>query len=167
MYELSLIFALCFIGIFTLIAGIGGAPSVPSPKKVSEKMVKLMGVKKGRIYYDMGAGDARIINAVAKKDGLGIGFEYTPPTFLLAKFKARKYKNSVVLWKNFYKESVSKATGIFCFLSPKAMTKLEKKFQTELNFGSTVISYAFNLPNKKPNKIIKYKNYAPIYIYKY
>ncbi|NTU70028.1 hypothetical protein HGB13_04400, partial [bacterium] len=63
MYDLFLLILLSFIGVFTLIAGIGGAPSVPSPKKVSDKMVKLMGIKKGRIYYDLGAGDARIVNA--------------------------------------------------------------------------------------------------------
>lgn len=126
-----------------------------------------MSVKKGRIYYDLGAGDARIINNVAKNKGVGIGFEYTPPTYLLAKFKSRKHKNAKVFWKNFYKEPLKKASGIFCFLSPQAMLKLEKKFKDELHFGTTVISYAFAMPTKKPHKIVRYKNYAPIFIYKY
>jgi len=167
MYDLLLFIFISFIGFYTLVAGIGGAPSVPSPKAVTEKMVKLMKVKKGHIYYDLGAGDARIINNVAKNKGIGIGFEYTPPTFLLAKIKSRKHKNAKVFWKNFYKEPLRKASGIFCFLSPQAMNKLEKKFQQELDFKTTVISYAFKMPIRKPHKIIKYKNYAPIYIYEY
>jgi hypothetical protein len=167
MYELFLLSIISFIGYYTLVAGIGGAPSVPSPKMVTEKMVKLMDVKKGRIYYDLGAGDARIINTIAKNNGVGVGFEYTPPTYLLAKIKSRKHKNARVFWRNFYKEPLKKAKGIFCFLSPQAMLKLEKKFKEELDFGTTVISYAFKMPNKKPYKIVRYKNYAPIFIYKY
>ncbi len=169
LYNLFLILLLIFIAIFTLIAGISGAPSVLSPKKITPKVIKALKIKRGRIYYDLGAGDGRILKAMVKNNGVAIGFEYTPFTYLLAKLKTwgKKHKNIKVLWKNFYKTHYKHAHGIFCFLSPQAMMRLEEKFEEELKIGSRVVSYAFPLPNKKPNQIIKTKGCAYLYVYEY
>lgn len=169
LYNLLLLGLIIFIAIFTLIAGIGAAPSVPTPKKAVDKMVKAMGIKKSRIYYDLGAGDGRIVHSISRRHGIGIGFEYTPQTYLLAKLlqKKRGNKKARIFWKNFYRIDYQHARGVFCFLSPKAMEKLEKKFEEELLFGAKVVSYAFELPNKKPKEIIKQKGLAPIYVYQY
>lgn len=168
-YNILLIALLLFITIFTLIPGIGGAPSVPTPQKMVKKMVRAMDIKKGRIYYDLGAGDGRILKEIAQRKGMGIGFEYTPVTYLLAKIKliGKKNKNTKVYWKNFYKTSYKNASGIFCFLSPKAMKKLEDKLEKDLDYGDRVISYAFKLPHRKPKNIIRTKGLANIYIYEY
>lgn len=168
-YTLIYIAVLVFIGVFTLIAGIGGAPSVPSPKKAVKKMVSEMKIKPARIYYDLGAGDGRILKRISEKKAVAVGFEYTPLTYLLAKImlKCKKYKHTKLYWKNFYNEDLKNANGVFCFLSVKAMEKLEEKFNKELKFGTKVISYAFPLPQKKPKKIIKNKGLAPIYVYQY
>lgn len=168
-YSVIIIFFI-FIAIFTLISGIYGAPSIPTPKKVVKKMVSLMDIKRGKIYYDLGSGDGRILEEIAHKKGLAIGFEYAPLIYAYSKFiflfKKNK-KNIKIFWKNFWKKNLKNASGIFCFLSPNAMANLEKKFKKELKNGTKVISYAFKMPNKKPQKIIKIKNYAPIYVYKY
>lgn len=168
-YPLLTISLISFVAIFTLIAGINGAPSIPTPREMTKKMVDLAKIRSGRIYYDLGSGDGRILKEIAKRDGIAIGFEYAPLTFLLSKFLFlfTKNKRIKILWKNFYKINLKNADGIFCYLSPRAMNLLEKKFKKEINNGATIVSYAFKMPKKKPEKVVKIKNYAPIFIYKY
>lgn len=169
LFNFILILIIIFISVFTIYSGIYGAPSVPTPKKASKNMVSLMKPEKGRIYYDLGSGDGRILREVAKSGALAIGFEYSPVTYLFSKliFLIKPAKNVKVLWQNFYKANLKNTSGVFCFLTPKAMERLEKKFKAELTKDAKVITYAFKLPNKKPEKVFKEKNYAPIYIYKY
>ena len=169
MYYLFLAAVLSFVAVFTLISGINGAASIPSPGKIVEEMVDLMGCKKGRVYYDLGAGGGRILRKVSQKDAVAIGFEYAPLTYLLAIFFLilKPNKKVKIFWKNFYRQNFKNADGIFCYLSPRAMQLLEPKFTKELKGGASVVTYAFKLPNKKEEKIIKIKNYAPIYKYKF
>ncbi len=169
MYYIFLAITLPFVAVFTLIAGINGAASIPSPKKAVQEMVNLAKVKKGGIYYDLGAGGGRILKEIAIKGGMAVGFELAPLTFLLARFFLilKPQKRVRIFWDNFYKQDLKNADGVFCFLSPRAMGLLEPKFKKELKPRVNVISYAFKLPNKKAEKIVRIKNYAPIYVYKF
>lgn len=168
-YNLLLISLLVFVGVFVFISGFYGAPSVPTPKKAAKKMVQLMEVKKGRIYYDLGSGDGRILKEVAKKGALAIGFELNPLTYLYSKIilLSRGDKKIRIYWKDFWKTKLKVPSGIFCYLLPQPMERLEKKFKQELKSGTKVVSYAFKLPGKQPEKIVKMKKYAPIYLYRF
>jgi len=168
-YYLFLMALMIPISIFTLIAGIGGAPSVPCPKKIARKMVEAADIEKGRIYFDLGSGDGRILREISQKGGQAIGFEYAPLTYLISKLFLLfgKDNNAKIHWKNFYKEDLSRAKGIFCFLSPNAMNRLSFKFEKELEKGTKVISYVFKIPNKKITETIKIENVGPIYVYNY
>lgn len=168
-YYLFLAFMLAVIIYTTLYAGIYGAPSIPTPKKAVLEMIKAMEIKKGGIYYDLGSGGGRILKEIAQRSALAIGFEYAPLTYLLSKliFLFNRDKKIKIFWKNFYLVNLKNVSGIFCFLTPSAMVRLEPKFEKELKLGTKVVSYAFKLPDRKPKRIIKVKNYAPIYVYKY
>ena len=168
-FYLFFIALLFFISFFTIYAGIYGAASIPVQKKIAKKMADSIKIKKGRIYYDLGSGDGRILKQVAYKKGIAIGFEYAPLTYLLSKMLLllKNNKKVKIFWKNFYKVNLKNASCVFCYLSSGAMNRLESKFKKELTKGAKVVSYVFKLPNKKPEKIIKTKSYAPIYIYRY
>lgn len=53
------------------------------------------------------------------------------------------------------KADLRQADVIFCYLFPHIMAQLEPKFKTELKPGAKVISYAFQLPNIRPAKVVK------------
>lgn len=55
-------------------------PYVPTPDVVVERMLKLAGVKKGDIHYDLGSGDGRIVITAVSKFGAqrGTGVEINP-----------------------------------------------------------------------------------------
>jgi len=167
--NLLIIILLAFVTVFTLFSGLYGAPTVPTPKAAVEKIVDLMGVKRGRIYYDLGSGDGRFLKEISKRDAVAIGFEYAPATYIYSKirFLFTDRKKLKILWQNFYKTHFKNSAGIFCYLMPDTMARLEPKFQKELKKGSKLISYAFKMPNKKAEKVVKIKNCAPIYVYEY
>src|SRR5215218_2658105 len=54
-------------------------PFVPTPQNVVEAMLKLGGVKKGDILYDLGSGDGRLVITAAKLYGVrGTGIDIDP-----------------------------------------------------------------------------------------
>lgn len=167
--SLLILFIITFVAFFTLLAGINGAPSIPAPKSTVKKMVDLMKVKSGDIYYDLGSGDGRILEEIIKRGGIAIGFEYAPLTYLYSKIRLllTNKKGGEIFWRNFYKQNLSEASGIFCYLMPRPMVILEPKFQKELKKDTKVVSYVFKMPNKKPEKVVKLKGRAPIYVYEY
>jgi len=74
-----------------------------------------------------------------------------------------------VYYKNFYKENLSNANVVFCFLIDSVMAKTGKQLKQQLKGGSTVISFAFAIKEWAPTKVINpfpnKKNSSKIYIY--
>lgn len=131
------------------------APYVPTPMKVTRKMVEFAELQGKEVIYDLGAGDARLLieakrqfpNCIAK------GFELSPPVYLLGKFRIWRSRQKVILeMKNFFHRDVSDADCIFLYLMPGAMKKLQKKFEKELKPGTKIVSHAFTFPDRKPLK---------------
>jgi hypothetical protein len=131
------------------------APYVPTPKKVTKKMVKFADLKGDDVVYDLGAGDARLL-IESKRNHPGItahGFELSPPVYLWGLFLIWKSRLEIDLrMKNLFHQDVSDADCIFLYLMPGAMKTLHKKFDKELKPGTKVISHAFKFPGRKPVK---------------
>jgi predicted RNA methylase len=52
---------------------------VPTPQAVVDAMLKMAGVHKGDVVYDLGSGDGRIVVTAAKDYGVkGIGIDINP-----------------------------------------------------------------------------------------
>jgi hypothetical protein len=133
------------------------APYVPTPMKVTKKMVKFADFKGDEVVYDLGAGDARLL-IESKRSHPGItahGFELSPPVYAVGRFLIWKSGLAVNLqMKNLFKQDVSDADCIFLYLMPGAMKTLQKKFEKELKPGTKVISHAFTFPGRTPIKKI-------------
>ncbi len=119
-----------------------------------------------------GCGSASTLIAIAKATGAKtVGFELSPWAYFLAKLNIKLHNATTkVLYRNFYKQDLSGATIIFCFLLDSVMKKLGYKLDTDLKPGTTVISYAFKIPQWEPSKVINTNPNNPkaskIYIYK-
>lgn len=141
----------------TIYTAIICSPFLATPKKIIRKALLLAGLKNGEKFYDLGCGNGRAV-VIASREFFAIstGFELSWHHFLMAKINCFLFnKTANVFWKNFYKQSLSDADVIFCFLTPKAFPKLEEKFQRELKTGSRIVTYSSPLPNWLPAKIIK------------
>ncbi|MBU4332273.1 SAM-dependent methyltransferase [Patescibacteria group bacterium] len=160
MLCLTLLFAVAFLILGTMAwAGVSGAPFVPLWKKDVFRMLRLAEVKPGEMLYDLGAGDGRIlITAVRDFKAQAKGFEISFLPYWIGRLRillSGCWKSITFKSRDFYKEDLSQADVVVCFLSPWAMKKLEPKFARELGPGTRVVSAAFALPNRKPDKTDK------------
>jgi tRNA G37 N-methylase Trm5 len=132
---------------------------VPTPYEVVDEMLKLGGVKKGDVLYDLGSGDGRIPVTAAKKFGIrAVGIDIDPQRIEEAKENARK--NGVTSLVQFRQEDLFRAnfreaTVVTLYLLPDLNVKLRPKLLAELKPGSRVISHQFDMGTWKPEKRIE------------
>src|SRR5215210_7205535 len=66
------------------------APYVPTPQDVVDRMLKLGGVTKNDVVYDLGCGDGRIVVTAAKQFGArGVGVDIAPERIKDSKANAK------------------------------------------------------------------------------
>jgi len=132
-----------------------GAPFVPTPSGTVEKMIKLAEAKSGEKAVDLGSGDGRMVIALAKAGAEAHGYEVNP---LLVWWSRRKIKQAglkgraFIHRKSFWAEDLSNFDIIALYGVSLMMKRLEKKLERELKNGARIVSYAFDFPNRKPEK---------------
>lgn len=130
-----------------------GAPFVPTPVKVVERMLKLVGLKPGEVLYDLGSGDGRILIWAAQNyDIKAVGYEINPFLVYLSRQKTRKlglHEKIKIRWGNFFRKNLSDADVILIYLFQVTNNFLEKKFLSELKPGTQIVSLSFTF-NKIP-----------------
>jgi len=156
---LLLNFFLVLMTLGTLFGASFGAPFVPSGKKTIQKMIELAGKLKGKVIFDLGCGDGRILLAAAKNGAQKvIGIEVSPPIFFIAKlnkFFAGNPKNVEIRFGNFFRDpDISKADIIFAFLFPNLMEKIFNEIWPKLKPGTKIISHGFRPKSIKPDQEI-------------
>ncbi len=140
-------------------AQIVGAPPVPTPKKVAERMVALAEIKPGQHIFDLGCGDGRLVFAAATRGGKARGFEISPLVFLWARFRQLFLKSpGRIYFRDFLWVNLRSADIIFLYMFPTTIKMfLQRKFRKELRPGTKVISYSFEIPDlalKKKERVI-------------
>ena len=143
-------------------------PYVRTPKKVLKIILNEINLKPENVAYDLGCGNARFLIMIEKKFGAKtIGYELSLWPYILARLNIFFSKSKTrVLNKNFYKENLSNADLIFCFLLTDVMPKVQKQLEKQLKKGAKVISFAFSIKAWKPYKVIETKpGKSKIYFY--
>ena len=156
-----------FVIFFTLVFCFGfvlllGAPYLPTQTKQSGIAIKLLGLKSGQKFYELGCGDGKVLILAAKAGLVCVGYELNPLLFLVAKIRCLKYQNVSVKFGNFWKSDLSSADGVYVFLLDKYMSILDKKLQKEFKKGARLASYTFKIQGKKP--LVKERG---IFVYQY
>lgn len=141
-----------------------GAPYLPTRKRPAKTALDMLNLKKGDVFVDAGCGDGVVILEAARRGMICYGYELNPIVFLVAKWRTRKYKNSVHIYlRNFWNVKLPKNTkGVFVFLLDKYMTRFDQKLAKELPKGARLVSYTFQIPGKT-NK----KEQKALYLYQY
>lgn len=170
----GIIFAL-FISIALLtsyaVAIFGGGPFLPTPTRAVKKVLKEIGIKRGAILYDIGAGDGRFLHYAEKLYGAkATGFEIDPFVFFIGKIKQWIFGwKGKLIRSNFRSHNLSNADVIICYMLPHTLAEYQEKFDKELKPGTLVVSYTFHIGSWKPIKVIekdKTLNIKKIFIYK-
>ncbi|MBU0993365.1 MAG: class I SAM-dependent methyltransferase [Proteobacteria bacterium] len=124
----------------------------------------------GQLFIDIGCGDGRALRKACRLYNVrGIGYEVNPLAFLKAKCLSLGHKNIRIFFKNFFKDKLSDADVIFCYLFPDVMKQVSKKLKSELKPGTVIGSCNFELPGFVPEKVLRPGNSLhndPIYIYR-
>lgn len=139
----------CFGGVL-----IFGAPYLPTMKPQVDAALKLANLKPGDTILELGSGDGKVLIAAAKKGINSVGYELNPLLVVLSWIRTRKYRKNVkIIWGNFFTKEWPNHQAIFTFLLPRLMLKLDKKVIQSKHKPVKLISFAFEIPNRKPIKI--------------
>lgn len=170
LFIISMLLSILAVTILVVLVYIK-VPFVRSPRRVVETVLKEINLEESDVVYDLGCGDGRILRALAKQfNNKMVGYEISPWAYFLARFYNTLQQTGVEFrYKNFYKDDLSEATVVFCFLLDSVMPKVGEQLERQLKPGSTVISFTFKIPQWKSAKIIQpfpeKKKGSKLYIY--
>lgn len=157
-------FGLLFWQASNIVSVIFGSPYVMADKKIICQALKLTGLKKDEIFYDLGCGNGDVLIEAAKIGAEARGYEISPLFYLWARLRTAKYSNIKIDYQNIFKADLAKADVIYCYLWPKMLEKLASKFKGELKTGSRIVSVGFPIKALK-NGTEYHINSRKVFIY--
>ena len=120
------------------------------------KMLRLADIQPDDLIYDLGCGDGRlIVTADTQYKARGVGIEVDPLRYLYCQLVITilGIRDQVtVVYGNFFKQDLSPADVVVCYLLPDTNKKLEQKLLLELRPGTRVVSYTFLFEQVKMDK---------------
>lgn len=140
---LIILFSFSFVLLF-------GAPYVPTLTPQVEAALELVNLKPGQTLLELGCGDGKVLIAAAQTGVNAVGYELNPLLALVAWLRTRRFKGKVrVVWGNFWTKDWPPADGIFTFLHPRFMARLDKKIVQSNMHGVKLVSFAFEIPGRQ------------------
>lgn len=156
LFLIFLVFVVLIVAIFFFLFSVRDklivdVPFVPVRKRAVIQIVNALHLSQGSILYDLGCGDGRVlIEAFGRISGMsGVGIENGIMPFLIATVRTQKLPISIQ-YKNIFDTDITKATHIFCYLSPQVLKKLAPKILQECRVGTRVVSCDYKFPNWRP-----------------
>lgn len=138
------------------------APDVryePSSPEQTKAMLRLAGVTKQDVVYDLGCGDGRLVITAAKQYGArGVGIDIDPERIKESVANARKENvTRLVQFRNedLFEADIREATVVTLYLWPWINLKLRPKLWNDLKPGTRVVSHYHNMGDWPPDKTIE------------
>lgn len=154
----GLIVLICFGGVVLF-----GAPYLPTLNPQVKVALEVSGLKPGDTLLELGCGDGKVLLAAAKLGINGVGYELNPILALVAWLRTRRYRKYIkIIWGDFWRMHWPNCDAIFVFLLARYMNKLDTKIKDLPHKPVTLISFAFQVPNKP---VVREKQGVFIYIY--
>src|SRR5687767_5310746 len=137
-------------------------PYVPTPQNVVDEMLKLAGVTKDDVVYDLGCGDGRLVITAVKKFGAqrGFGVDIDPQRITEgnANAKAAGVTDRVTFAaQDLFQTDLKDATVVTLYLLPEVNLRLRPKLLSDLRPGTRVVSHSFDMGDWKPEKTVTVK----------
>lgn len=142
---------------------------LPTPQPVVDAMLRLAGVSRADIVYDLGSGDGRIPIAAARTYGArGVGIELDGRMLELARANARKSGMERLVEfreEDLFRADIREATVVTLFLFPQMNLRLAPKLRAELRPGTRIVSHRFGLGDWPPDMTVEVAG-RPLFFWK-
>lgn len=124
-----------------------GAPYLPTLEPQSKAALELLDLKAGQTLLELGSGDGKVL-VLAAQAGLNVvGIELNPFLVVVSWLRTRHYRKQVrIMWGDFWRVQWPECDGVFTFLLPRFMSKLDKRMQ---EVKKPLVSFAFKIPGRK------------------
>jgi predicted RNA methylase len=146
-----------------------GSPWVPLEPHVVKRVMELLKIKPGDIFYDLGSGDGRLVIAAAALGARAYGVEIDRYRVWYSRFCIFLFglnRRATIIQGNVLDVDYSSATAIQIYLLQPIVDKLYYKLTRELKPGTRIVCSAFNLSKLKPVTIDPTGPiYGPLYLY--
>ena len=165
-----------FIGALLAVVALGAhaqrstldVPYVPTPSEVVNAMLKLAGVGKRDVVYDLGSGDGRIVIAAARRHGArGVGIDIDPMRIDEATENARKEgvaDRVRFVNQDLFDADIGEATVVTLYLLPRVNQRLRPKLLKELKPGTRIVSHGFDMGDWTPERTIEVGS-VPVFLW--
>ncbi|MCD9030361.1 class I SAM-dependent methyltransferase [Luteimonas sp. Y-2-2-4F] len=125
---------------------------VPTPQPVVDAMLKLAGVNRNDVLYDLGSGDGRIPVTAAREFGIrAVGIDINPVRIREANANAQRAGVTELVTfreEDLFEADISEATVVTLYLLQSLNVKLRPKLLSELRPGTRIVSHAFDMANE-------------------
>lgn len=152
MIFLWLVGAAVFASFFLIV--LRGAPYVPTHTTGIENIFELYDFSHGEVLVDLGSGDGRVLQAVARRGVTAVGYELNPFLVWYSRIRLRGLPQASVRLDDFWRVALPDQTAVvFVFLAHPFMNKLLRKLDHEAaRLGRPIIlmSYGMELPGHTP-----------------
>jgi SAM-dependent methyltransferase len=140
-----------------LVLGAGGCAPVPgqevpyvvTPPQVVDAMLRLAGVDRDDVVYDLGSGDGRIVIAAARDFGArGVGIEIDPRLVAQSTRSAERAglaERVRFVQQDLFETDLRPATVVTLYLTRELNLRLRAKLLRELRPGARVVSHHFDM----------------------
>lgn len=147
---LTLLFAIFLLiySFYSLKSQIIGSPYVPTKKDEIGKILTRAKLEKGQHFYELGAGDGRVVKEAVKRYQVkGLAVEINPLLVYYARLLSwfEKLEHITFRRNNFFQTDLAQADVIFLFLMPKVLERLKPKIARECKKDILVISHGFKI----------------------
>jgi SAM-dependent methyltransferase len=132
---------------------------VPTPHHVVAEMLRLAGLQKTDVVYDLGCGDGRMVIAAAQQYGIrGVGVDIDPKRIeesLANAQEAGVVDRVTFLQQDLFETDIREATIITLYLLPQLNRQLRPKLFSDLRPGTRILSHDFDMGDWQPDKMIR------------
>jgi SAM-dependent methyltransferase len=124
-------------------------PYVVTPPEVVDAMLRLAGVGRDDLVYDLGSGDGRIVIAAARDFGArGVGIEIDPRLVAQSTRSAARAglaERVRFVQQDLFETDLRPATVVTLYLSRELNLRLRPKLLRELRPGARIVSHRFDM----------------------
>ena len=167
------LWAVALIVILSILVGVirTGISPMPSSRLAIRQVVQFAAPPNPGPIYELGAawGSLAFPLARAFPDRTIIAYELStvPWLFLWLRVRVSRLNNIEVVRRDFFRDDLSKAAGVVCYLYPEGMVRLSTKLKSELVPGTVVVSNTFALPGWVPDQQTQLKDLYQTTIYRF
>jgi SAM-dependent methyltransferase len=131
---------------------------VATPQDVVERMLKMAGVTKDDMVYDLGCGDGRIVVTAAQRYGCrAVGYDLDPLRVQEARTNVAQHKVGPLVTieqKDVLHVDLQGASVVTLYLGTEINARLIPQLET-LRPGARIVSHDFPIGNLTPDKVVE------------